>query len=87
MNSQLFTKCKSAEDRKRIKEILIHSQDALDIIREALEDQYQQLMGEALRKKLYELPGWAHRQADIIGEARGIRQAIDLLTLTQGDEK
>jgi hypothetical protein len=67
---------KGEEREKRIKEILSY-RNAFDALKELLEDQYEESVPD------YDCPSWSHKQADVNGANRKLRQIISLLDIKE----
>lgn len=66
--------CKDKEARK--KEILSY-RNAYDTLREVLEKEYEESAPD------YDCPSWSHKQADVNGANRKLREIINLITVKE----
>lgn len=69
----------SKEDREKVKECLLHSQVSFDIIKSVLGKRLESLAKNPVQD--YDCPSWALKQADKLGEERGLKYVMALLTL------
>ena len=74
MNVRWLKNTPSANKNARRKEILSY-RNAFDELRKLLEEDLEEFVPD------YEVPSWSHKQADVNGANRKVRQIIDLITI------
>ena len=76
MNTRWLKGFTAAQKTKRKKEILGY-RNAFDELRKLLEEDFEDHVPD------YDTPSWSHKQADVNGANRKLRQIIDLITIKE----
>lgn len=72
------------EEKVKFEQHVLSSQKVLDKLREIVYNKV--LDGEKVKVVDYDNPSWSHRQADLNGYVRGLREVIELLTFGDHDQ-
>jgi hypothetical protein len=84
MQTQWFRKAKSPQQRDEIKQIVLGSQKALDILAEICYNTIQESESRRISDD-YDSPSWAHKQADLNGYIRAYKEMSRLLNVSDKD--
>lgn len=76
MNTRWFKNISTSKKEARKKEILSY-RNAFDELRKLLEEDLEEYVPD------YSVPSWSHKQADVNGANRKLRQIIDLITIKE----
>jgi hypothetical protein len=72
---------KTPEAKKERKAIIQAANPAMQVLKEILEDELNNLEDNELKSEMYNTSNWAYLQADINGAKRTYRKVIDLLPI------
>lgn len=76
MNTRWLKGVPSSKKEARKKEILSY-RNAFDELRKLLEEDLEDYVPD------YDIPSWSHKQADVNGANRKLRQIIELITIKE----
>lgn len=68
---------KGFKDKEARKKEILSYRNAFDALKEVLEKEYEESVPD------YDCPSWSHKQADINGANRKLRQIINLITVKE----
>lgn len=71
------------KDKQEFEQIVRNSITVLNRLREIIIEYDTALTKSELNRENYDSPSWSHKQADAIGERRGLRRILNLITLDQ----
>ena len=77
MKAAWFKKCKTQEDKDKVKQTLMSNKDSLLHLEEILES----MLEDRPTMADYDSPSWSHKMADRIGYNRALTQVLDLINL------
>ena len=80
MKAAWFKKCKTQEDKDKIKQKIMSNSESLLLLEEILES----MLEERPTMADYNSPAWSHKMADRIGYNRALTQVLDLINLDKG---
>lgn len=69
--------CKTKEDKEKVKQAILSSQESLSRLQKILEP----MLRETPPQADYDSPSWAYKQADRIGYNRALNQVLDIINL------
>jgi predicted phosphohydrolase len=75
------------EDKERFKNEVLGSKMVLRRLQEILKEVESDLDNTELNTKVYDVPNWDYRQADINGSRRMLRTINKIINLDQQDKK
>lgn len=76
--------CKSEEEKKDLSNQINGSKVTLNRLQELLDEMRVDVEGTEMNTKLYDIPNWDYRQADMNGYKRCLKQISKLINLDQG---
>ena len=77
MKAAWYKKCKTQEDKDKVKQTLMSNRDSLLHLEEILES----MLEDRPTTMDYDSPSWSHKMADRIGYNRALTQVLDLINL------
>jgi hypothetical protein len=77
---------KSEEDKERFRNSVRGSKSVLDRQLDILKEMQEEVEALELTPKIYDIPNWEHRQADMNGYKRCLKQVSKLINLDQQDK-
>ena len=77
MKAAWYKKCKTQEDKDKVKQTLMSNRDSLLHLEEILES----MLEDRPTMADYDSPSWSHKMADRIGYNRALTQVLDLINL------
>jgi hypothetical protein len=77
MKAAWYKKCKTQEDKDKVKQTLMSNRDSLLHLEEILES----MLEDRPTMADYDSPSWSHKMADRIGYNRALNQVLDLINL------
>lgn len=78
---------KTDEDKVRFKNTVLGSKAVLERLQELLNEIEDEVNTLELNTKIYDIPNWDYRQADMNGFRRALRTIKKIITLDQQDTK
>ena len=79
MKAAWFKKCKTQEDKDKIKQKIMSNSESLLLLEEILES----MLEDRPTTADYDSPSWSHKMADRIGYNRALTQVLDLINLNK----
>lgn len=74
---------KTPEAKTERKKMIIANRDILDLLKDILTDDLNNLEDNELKADVYNVSNWAYQQADSNGAKRTLRKVIDLITIEE----
>lgn len=74
---------KTPEAKKQRKQMIIANRDILDLLKDILTDDLNNLEDNELKADVYNVSNWAYQQADSNGAKRALKKVIDLITIEE----
>lgn len=78
---------KTEEEKLQFKNEVLGSKNVLKRQQELLNEMKEDVEGIELSTKVYDIPNWEHRQADINGYKRCLKHVSKLINLDQQENK
>lgn len=80
-----WTKHLKDEEKQRFKNSILGSKEVLDRLSQLIDELKQEADTIELDPKIYGLPNWDYRQADLNGYKRALKTITKIITLDQKD--
>jgi hypothetical protein len=77
MKAVWFKECKTKEDKDRVRQSILSSQESFFRLESILESMLKEIPSQAD----YDSPSWAYKQADRIGYNRALNLVLDIINL------
>ncbi len=77
--------CATPEDKAKLEASILGSKIALNRLKDLMKEDEDALNNREVGSKVYDLPNWEYRQADVNGYRRCLREYMKLLNLDQED--
>lgn len=77
MKAIWFKECKTKEDKDRVRQSILSSQESFFRLESILESMLKEIPSQAD----YDSPSWAYKQADRIGYNRALNLVLDIINL------
>lgn len=77
---------KTEEEKERFRNSVLGSKQVLKRLQEILKEVEGDLDNSELNTKIYDIPNWSYRQADMNGFRRCLKTIQKIITLDQKDE-
>ena len=84
INQAWLTGLKTEAERAKIKELVLSSENLLDILKKILYNMQEKKELSVLDD--YDTPSWSHKQAHLNGEAAAIRKVIEIISINERDD-
>ena len=80
-----WTKHLSGEEQTRFKNEVLGSKQVLRRLQTLLDEMKEDVENVELSTKIYDIPNWEYRQADVNGYKRCLKQISKIINLDQGN--